>query len=507
MVLDSKEKNKQNNQTSKEEESKDSTNLDPVIKWMHNFNNNPNLWIRWIIPIIVGVVLWFLPAPTGIKIQAWHLLAIFIGTIVGIITEPLPIGAVSMIGLVLVLLTKTLTPDDAFTGFAQSTVWLIVAAFFIARSIIKSGLGSRIALFLVSKLGSRVLGVSYALALTDLIIAPATPAAVARGGGVIMPILRSVSSVYGSEPNSPSAKKAGQFLTLAAFQVNVITPAMFLTALSANPLVAQLAGQQGVNITWGTWALAASVPGLVSLLVIPALLYKLYPPELKKTPEIAKHATKELHELGPMSPTEWVTTGTVILVLILWMIGDPLFGIDSTTVGFIGLAILILSGALTWNDVKGEKQAWDTFFWMGSLVMMATYLSKLGLIPWISTHIVHLIGGMGWVQAFLILCAVYFFSHYLIASNVAQVSAMYAAFLTAAISVGVPPLFAALILGFISSLDSGLTHYSNATAPLLFGMGYVSIGKWWISGLICAIVNIMIWMSVGSLWMHVIGLW
>ncbi|OIM25263.1 anion permease [Oenococcus oeni] len=447
-----------------------------------------------------------IPAPVGIKIHAWHLLAIFIGTIVGIITGPLPMGAVSMLGLVLVMLTGTLTPDAAFTGFSQETVWLIVAAFFIARSIIKSGLGFRIALFLVSKLGSRVLGTSYALALTDLILAPATPAAVARGGGVIMPILRSISHVYGSEPHSPSAKKACQFLTLAAFQVNVITPAMFLTALSANTLVAQLAGQQGVKITWGLWAWAACVPGLVSLLAIPALLYKLYPPEITKTPEIAAHAKKELHELGKISITEWVTVITVLLVLVLWMIGQPLFGMDPTTVGFIGLAVLVLSGALTWDDVKGEKQAWDTFFWMGTLVMMATYLSKLGLIPWISSHIVSLIGGMGWIQAFLILCGVYFFSHYLIASNVAQVSAMYAAFLAASISVGVPPFFAALVLGFISSLDSGLTHYSNATAPLLFGMGYVSVGKWWTAGVICAVANIVIWMTVGSAWMHVIGL-
>ncbi|GAW98718.1 DASS family sodium-coupled anion symporter [Secundilactobacillus mixtipabuli] len=485
----------------------DKVSQDPIISWIATFKHNPKLWVKWLVPIIVGLIIWFIPAPAGIKIQAWHLLAIFIGTVVGIITGPLPMGAVSMLGLVLVLVTGTLTTDVAFTGFSQSTVWMIVAAFFIARSIIKSGLGSRIALFLVSKLGSRVLGASYALALTDLILAPATPAAVARGGGVIMPILRSVSGVYGSEPNSPSSKKAGEFLTITAFQVNVITPAMFLTALSANPLAAQLAGQQGVVITWGKWALAACVPGIVSLLVIPFLLYKLYPPTVSKSPEIAAHAKDELHKMGKITPSEWVTIATVVIVLGLWMIGDPLFGLDSTTVGFIGMAVLILSGALTWNDVKSEKQAWDTFFWMGSLVMMATELSKLGLIPWISKHIVGLIGGMGWIPAFLILCGVYFFSHYLIASNVAQVSAMYAAFLAAAIAVGVPPLFAALILGFISSLDSGITHYSNATAPLMFGMGYVSVAKWWVAGLICAIVNIVIWMSVGSLWMHVIGLW
>ncbi|MBD1602052.1 DASS family sodium-coupled anion symporter [Pseudomonas typographi] len=487
------------------QESAAPTTTDPVVVRVRSFKLNPSLWIRWVIPTVVGTGLWMVPPPAGIKPVAWHLLAIFVATIAGVVGNPLPMGAVSLVGLVVVMVTGTLTPDEAFSGFSQNTVWLIVAAFFIARSIIKSGLGYRIALFLVSRMGSRVLGASYALALTDLVLAPATPAAVARGGGVIMPILQSVSKVYGSEPNSPSAKKAGTFLTLTAFQINSVTPAMFLTALSANPLAVQLAKVQGVSITWGTWALAAIVPGLVSLLVVPAFLYWLYRPEVNKTPAIAAHARSELQARGRITVDEWVTIGTVILVLVLWMVGDSLFGLSSVTVGFIGLVVLLLSGALTWDDVKGEKQAWDTFIWMGVLVMMATYLNQLGLIPWVSAHMVGLIGHIDWKPGFIILCLVYFFSHYLIASNVAQVSAMYAAFLGAAIAIGVPPLFAALMLGFISSIDSALTHYSNATAPLMFGIGYVPITTWWISGLLVAIVNIVIWMGLGSLWMDFIG--
>lgn len=465
----------------------------------------PARWLRWLIPVVIGIGIWLISPPAGITVTAWHLLAIFVATIVGVISNPMPMGAITLIGLVMVLLTKTLTTDEAFSGFSQNTVWLIVAAFFIARSIIKSGLGYRIALFLVSRMGSRVLGVSYALALTDLLLAPATPAAVARGGGVIMPILQSVSKIFGSEPNSPSAKKAGTILTLTAFQVNSVTPAMFLTALSANPLVVQLASAQGVKITWGSWALAAIVPGLISLLVIPAFLYWIYRPETKKTPEIAAHARKELEARGSITVNEWVTIGTVILVLLLWMLGDQLLGISSVTVGFIGLIVLLISGTLTWEDVKGEKQAWDTFLWMGVLVMMATWLNQLGLIPWVSNHMSNLIGHTDWKRGFIILCLVYFFSHYLIASNVAQVSAMYAAFLVTAISIGVPPQYAALMLGFISSIDSALTHYSNATAPLMFGMGYVPITTWWIAGLLVALVNIVIWLGIGSLWMNFIG--
>jgi divalent anion:Na+ symporter, DASS family len=165
--------------------------------------------IRLAIPVAVGLAIWFLPVPEGVKPDAWHLLAIFVATIVGVIAKPLPMGAVTVMGIVATILTGILEPADALSGFSNPTIWLIVMAFFISRGVIKTGLGSRVALFFVSRLGSRVIGVSYALALTDLILAPATPSNTARAGGIIMPIVRSISATYGSEPNSPSSRRVG----------------------------------------------------------------------------------------------------------------------------------------------------------------------------------------------------------------------------------------------------------------------------------------------------------
>ena len=137
--------------------------------------------------------------------------------------------------------------------------------------------------------------------------------------------------------------------------------------------------------------------------------------------------------------------------------------------------------------------------WFAALVMMATFLAELGLIPWLSEQMSGAVGGMGWIPAFIILTLVYFYSHYLFASNTAHVAAMYAAFLATAIAVGAPPLFAALVLGFISSLFATLTHYSSGPAPVLFGVGYVNLGSWWRTGLLVSVANIAIRMGVGGL--------
>lgn len=71
------------------------------------------------IAVGLGVALWFVPPPAGVTTQAWHLLSIFIATIVGIITQPLPLGAVAMLGLGATMLTKTLTFAQAFSAFAN----------------------------------------------------------------------------------------------------------------------------------------------------------------------------------------------------------------------------------------------------------------------------------------------------------------------------------------------------------------------------------------------------
>lgn len=462
--------------------------------------------LPFIATVTVGVALWFVPPPEGVELVAWHLFAIFVATIVGLILKPLPMGAVALLGMMATALTGTLTINETLSGFGNTTIWLIVLAFFIARGFIKTGLGARIAYLFVRMLGKRTLGLSYGLIATDLVLAPAIPSNTARAGGVVFPILRSLAKAYGSDPEDGTERRIGAFLTTAAFQGTVITSAMFLTAMAANPLAAKLAADMGVEITWGGWALAALVPGLVSLAVVPYLIYKIYPPEVKETPHATKMAKEELAKMGPMKLQEWVMLGSFVLILVLWIFGKQL-GVHSTTAALVGLSVLLVASVLTWKDVQNETGAWDTLVWFAALVMMASFLNSLGMVPWFSDLMGGYVDGVPWLPAFLILSLVYFYSHYLFASNTAHVSAMYAAFLAVAIAVGTPPVLAALVLAFFSNLFSSMTHYGTGPAPVLFGAGYVNIGSWWSIGFVASVVNIVIWLGVGGLWWKVLGLW
>ena len=458
-----------------------------------------------LITLAIALAIWLWPPPEGVSPQAWHLLAIFVATIVGIIIKPLPMGAVALIGMAATALTGTLGIGDALSGFGNATIWLIAVAFFVSRAIIKTGLGARVAYQFMKLLGRSTLGLSYGLGLADLVLAPAMPSNTARAGGVLMPLLRSVSLAYGSNPDDGTERRIGGFMMLNGFQINIITSAMFLTAMAANPLAADLAADVGVEITWGGWFLAALAPGLVSLIVIPLVVYVVYPPEIKSTPQAAQMAEDALHEMGPVTPAEWVTLGVMGLLLVLWIFGAG-FGLSATTAALTGLAVLLLTGVLTWQDILTEKGAWDTIVWFAALVMMATQLNQLGFIAWFGDTIGAQVEGMEWHIAFMILALVYFYSHYLFASQTAHISAMYAPFLAVAVAVGTPPALAALVLAFFSNLFSSLTHYANGPAPVIFGANYVSMGAWWGIGLAVSVLNIVIWVGVGWLWWDLLGL-
>lgn len=462
--------------------------------------------VRIGLAVLVAVAIWLFPRPESVTADAWHLLAIFIATIVGIVLEPLPMGAVAVCGIAAVTLTRTLSLGEALSGFSHSVIWLVVMAFFISRGFIKTGLGARIAYSFVRVLGRRTIGLGYSMIATDLLLAPAIPSITARAGAVIYPIVRSMAEAFDSRPGDGTERRIGAFLILNSFYGVLVTSAMFLTAMAANPLAVQMAADRGIEITWMRWAVAALAPGLASLLIIPLFVYKLYPPEMKATPGAPAMARRRLAQMGPLKRSEGVMLGTFAMLLFLWIFGGRL-GVPSAVAAILGLAVLLLTRVLTWEDVLREKGAWDTFMWLSTLVMMATYLSELGLVAWFSGSVSGIFSGLGWMPAFVALSLVYFYSHYFFAGNTAHISSMYAAFLGVALAVGTPPLLAALVLAFFSNLFSSMTHYGTGPAPVLFGAGYVRLGDWWKLGAAVSVANVTIWFVVGGTWWKLLNLW
>ncbi len=434
-----------------------------------------------------------------------------------------------LIGVSAIAITGSLPIRDALGGYADPIVWLVLAAFFISRAMIKTGLGRRIALLFIRSLGRHSLGLGYSLVSTDFLLASMIPSTGARSGGVVFPIAKSLCEAYDSRPG-PTARRLGAFLMPLLYQCDVIICAIFLTGQASNVLIARFAQQTtGIELTYTSWLLYSIVPGMVALIVVPNLLYWLFPPEIRHTPEAAEFARTELRTMGPMRRDEKMLLAVFLVVSILWIVrglagfipsitemipSDGLLSalnyvgrLDYSIPPLLGVCALLVTGVLEWSDLLSEHNAWDVFIWYGGLVRMAEALGETGITKKFAESAAGLTLGWPWWAAFAVLLLIYFYAHYAFASITAHATAMYIPFLVVILAAGTPPYLAVLSLAYFSNLDAGLTHYGTTPAPIYFGAGYVTQRHWWKVGLIVSLVNIPIWLVFGFTWWKLWKLW
>ena len=467
--------------------------------------NRPTAWWRWAAVLAPGLLLYLLPLP-GLSLVQRHLLAIFVATIVALVAQPLPMGASVVVSMTLLALTGTLTPAKVLSGFSNITVWLIFLAFLFGRAFTVTGLGQRIGYLFVRRFARSPLSLGYSLAAADLVLAPFIPSDTARGGSVIFPVARSVAGALGSEPG-PTANRAGKYLILVSFHTCYVASAMFLTSMAANPLIAEFAMKVGhIDLTWMRWFAGSSVPGFLTLAIVPWLLCRIVKPELQDMGPAREHAHVELRKMGPLRREEKWLIAIMLGVMAGW-VTSGWHGVSNTFVAFAGLAAILLTGALSWDDLLAERRAWDALIWFAPLLMMSDALNETGVIKILSAKLFSTMTGWPWLLALLALAASYYYLHYSFASMTAQTTALYSSFLAAALAAGIPPLLAALPLAYFCSLNAAITHYGTGSAPVFFGAGYVRQGEWWRIGFLLSLTDLAIWLGVGLVWWKLIGFW
>lgn len=457
---------------------------------------------------LLGIALYLIPAPKEFTQQSWTLFAIFIATIYGIVTTPVPMPIVALISICVCVLTNTLSIENALSGYSNHIVWLVMFAFFISRGFSNTNLGKRIAYALVEKIGKTTLGLSYGFVITDFILAPFMPSATARGGGTIFPIANSLVNELrsGSAIRQDYGFNTGRFLMMVCYQSLVVTSCMFLTSMAANPQVAAIASEYGITITWGSWALGSIIPGFIALATIPLVLYYMIPPDLKQIDNIQHIARSKLNEMGKVSKQEWIMIGTFITLLSLWIVGK-FIGVSPVTTALIGCIILLLTRVISLDDILNEKGAWTIFFWFGALMMYSKYLVEFDIIKNIGSYIQYFLEDLSSSTTFVLAILIYFYFHYFLASATAKINVLYATFLLVLLNFDFPPMLSAMMLAYFSLLSSCLTHYALSPAPIFFGSGFFTIKNWWTVGFVMSLLYLLIFSTIGSAWWKLLGWW
>ncbi len=458
--------------------------------------------------VLVGlyaVVAHLVAPPADVTAQGWRLFAIFLAVIAGQMLQPIASAAVVLLGLAAMVANGT-PMREALGGYAEPSVWLVFVAMVMARVLMDTGAAHRIALFFIRQFGQRSLGVAYALVLTDVTLAGGVPSITARSGGMVMPVGKAIAELFESRPGATAAR-LGRFLFAAMYQGSAVACAMFLTGQASNLLAAGLALKLvNVEVTWSGWLVAAIVPGVVSCAVVPWIVSRVVPPGIRHTPEAAEFARAELVRMGPLSRDERTALSVFAGVGLLW-ITSGLHGLDVTFVALLGLATLLLANTLRWEQVTGERSAWDVLIWYGGLLKMGELLNGTGVTTVFAETVGAQFAGLSWMTVLLLTLIVYFYVHYFFASITAHVLALFPPFVLLLTSVGVPPLLAVYSLMCLANLTAGLTHYGTTTGPILYSQNYVTFAEWWRAGLVVSVANLVVWLTVGFAWWKFLGFW
>ena len=472
---------------------------------------------RAILPLVVAIAIALIPAP-GLPQYAWYYFAIFAGVIVGLILEPLPGGAVGLIGVTLVTVLSPFvlfSPAEvakpgfnaanasltwALSGFSNSTVWLIFGGFMFALGYEKTGLGRRLALLLVKWMGFRTLTLGYAIVLADLVLAPFTPSNTARSAGTIYPVLRNLPPLYQSLPNHRSSRRIGSYIMWVAIATTSVTSSMFLTALAPNLLAMELAQKtHHVSIGWTQWFVAFLPVGVILLLLVPLLTYWLYPPEVKSGDEVPRWAARELLTLGKLSRREIMLIGLVVTALVLWIFATD--WVSPTTVALIVISLMLILDVVRWEDMLADKPAWNTLAWFATLVALADGLARVGFVKWFADLVAVYMVGFSPLMAMMGLVTVFFVIHYLFASTTAHTTALLPVMLAVGSTIpGISLQQLVLVLSLTLGLMGILTPYASGPNPVYYGSGYLPSRDWWPLGAVFGLVYLVVYLAIGVPW-------
>lgn len=474
--------------------------------------------LKTIFPILIALLVFLFPAPTGIQPYAWYYFAIFTGVIVGLILEPLPGGAIGLIGITFITIfakfvyfspaqlaqTNFNSVEQALTwalsGFSNATVWLIFGAFMFALGYQKTGLGKRLALLLVKKMGKKTLTLGYAILSADLLLAPFTPSVTARSGGTIYPIIRNLPLLYNSLPNDSSSRKIGSYLMWVAIASTCVTSSLFMTALAPNLLAIELVNNiVHIKLSWWIWFESFAPVGIFLLILVPLLTYWIYPPELKSGEAVPQWAATELEKMGKISPKEIILSMLIIIALLLWIFGGKF--ISATTVTLAIICLMLLTRVLSWDDIIQNSSAWNTLIWFATLVAMANGLNHVGFIGWFAQLIAQHLQGFSPVFVIVLFILFFFFLHYLFASVTAHTVAVLPIMLVVASTI---PHVSLAHLSILLCLTLGImgiiTPYAIGPGPIYYGSGYLPSKDYWRLGFIFGLIYLSVFLLVGVPW-------
>jgi solute carrier family 13 (sodium-dependent dicarboxylate transporter), member 2/3/5 len=467
---------------------------------------------KWGIPIaiIVVLLLLFMPAPEGLEPAAQKSIAIFAGALVLWITTPIPIYLTSLIAILLLPLVGAVEDQEvAFGTLGFDVIWLMVSAFVLTSAMMKSNLGRRFSLWMVTKFGKTPTRTLLVLVIINFVLAFFVPSTTARAT-LMMPICLILLEVYKAIPGK---SPLGKVMMLQGLQADALATSGVMTATSGNIIAVGFINEQaGGDIGYMDWLFASMPAAMITMAITFMIGLKLFSLKGEGTFDNVMDTLKgELKKLGSFSLAEKKASVIFLLTVLLWATGDyheDWFGFkistEQTAVIAALLCLLPKVGMLEWKDANIK---WELMIFAAGAYAAGNALDDSGGAVWLISKVVDGLGidQMSHAMVAIVVIFLSMYSHLIFTSKTVRVTILIPAFIALAKTLGMDPVPLALAAAMTMTFTITLPPHSKVNT-IYFSTDYFSI----VDQVKYAVVTCFIGASVISLfyftWFKVIGL-
>ena len=361
-------------------------------------------WIasNWglIAAIVALVVIAALPTPAGLPVAGHRMLAILAFAVILWMTEAVDYAVSAILIAALMAFLLGLAPSVAnpkvllgtsgaltlaFSGFANTALVLVAAALFLAAAMTATGLDKRIALNILSRVGTKTSNVVIGTILVGFVIAFMVPSTTARVA-CLVPITLGIIAAFGVNKRSAFAS----MLMIVTVQTASIWNVGIKTAAAQNMVaIGFIEKTFGKTITWLDWFVAAAPFGVLMSIALYFVMTRMMPPEVKEVPGGVEGIKKSLIDLGPMKASEKKLLALSLILIGFWATEGILHKFDTSTTTITAVALMFMPGIgiMTWKEAQ-PKIPWGTVILFGIGISLGTALLQTQAATWLANIVV-----------------------------------------------------------------------------------------------------------------------
>ena len=477
-------------------------------------------WGLWAALLVLAAIL-LMPTPAGLPIAGQRMLAVFGFAVVVWVTEALDYAISAAVIAALMAFLLGTAPNvanpkallgtaaglgTAMGGFSNTALTLVAAALFLSAAMTITGLDRRIALYVLSKVGTRTSHVVIGAIVVATLLAFLVPSATARAAAVI-PIMMGVIVAFGM---SKTSRFAGLIMITTVQAVSIWNVGIKTAAAQNLIAIGFIQKMLNTDVTWINWFIAAAPFSLALSVALYFIMMTMMPPETKELSGGKEAVAKALAALGPMTGAEKRLLAVSLTLLAFWATEGILHPFDSSTTTTIAVALLFLPGigVMNWKQANALIP-WGTILLFGVGISLGTALLQTQAAQWLANIIVVWFGlnSLGALSILAVMAAFLVVIHLGFASATALASSMIPiviAVLQKVQTPGISVIGMTLLLQFVVSFGF-ILPVNSPQGMVAYGTATFSVRDFIRTGLAITVVAYLLTLIFSATYWHWLG--